>query len=160
MEHPCNAPWFVYKLIELRETLQWILHNLLDKTDTYLETSCTAMFVFVIAKGINEGWVSHVYGPVAQTGWNALESKVQKNGAVDGTCVGTTYAHDNVYYYRRGQSPGSHGIGAFLYAGAEMIKLLQNEKFEIIEAKPIAVNSTYFYLLKSDLDRVKIFRGN
>ncbi|RPI03950.1 MAG: glycoside hydrolase family 88 protein, partial [Ignavibacteriae bacterium] len=37
-------------------------HNLLDKNDTYLETSCTAMFTFAIAKGINEGWISHVYG--------------------------------------------------------------------------------------------------
>ncbi|MBD0375969.1 MAG: glycoside hydrolase family 88 protein, partial [Flavisolibacter sp.] len=44
-------------------------HNLLDKPDTYLETSCTAMFTYAIAKGINEGWISHVYGPVALTGW-------------------------------------------------------------------------------------------
>ncbi|WNH10369.1 glycoside hydrolase family 88 protein [Thalassobellus suaedae] len=36
-------------------------HNLLDKNDTYTETSCTAMFTFAIAKGINEGWISHVY---------------------------------------------------------------------------------------------------
>jgi len=32
-------------------------HNMLDKTNTYLETSCTAMFTFAVAKGINEGWM-------------------------------------------------------------------------------------------------------
>jgi rhamnogalacturonyl hydrolase YesR len=26
-------------------------HNMLDKTDTFLETSCTAMITFAVAKG-------------------------------------------------------------------------------------------------------------
>jgi unsaturated rhamnogalacturonyl hydrolase len=126
-------------------------HNLLDKSDTYNETSCTAMFTFAIAKGINEGWISHVYGPVALTGWNALKTQVLKNGAVDGTVEGTTFAHDNTYYYHRGKSIyATHGYGPALYAGAEMIRLLQNEKLEIIKAKPNSINSTYHFLLKSE----------
>ena len=112
-------------------------HNLLDKTDTYLETSCTAMFTFAIAKGINEGWISHVYGPVALTGWNAIKTQVLENGAVDGTCEGTTFAHDNTYYYYRGKSIyATHGYGPVLYAGAEMIRLLQNDKISIQKANP------------------------
>lgn len=90
-------------------------HNLLDKNDTYLETSCTAMFTYTVAKGINEGWISHVYGPVAVTGWNATKSRVLENGAVDGTCEGTTFAHDNTYYYHRGASiHATHGYGPVL----------------------------------------------
>ena len=104
-------------------------HNMLDKTNTYLETSCTAMITFAVAKGINEGWISHVYGPVALTGWNAIKTRVLENGAVDGSCEGTTFAHDNTYYYHRGASIyATHGYGPVLYAGAEMIRLLQNEK--------------------------------
>ncbi|MFA9389715.1 MAG: glycoside hydrolase family 105 protein [Prolixibacteraceae bacterium] len=126
-------------------------HNLLDKNDTYLETSCTAMFTFAIAKGINEGWISHVYGPVALTGWNALQTRVLENGAVDGTCEGTTFAHDNTYYYHRGKSIyASHGYGPVLYAGAEMIRLLQNEKIEIVSTKFGSINSTFHFLLKSE----------
>ena len=126
-------------------------HNLLDKTDTYLETSCTAMFTFAIAKGINEGWISHVYGPVALTGWNAINTRVLENGAVDGTCEGTTFAHDNTYYYHRGKSIyATHGYGPVLYAGAEMIRLLQNDKIEIKTAKINARNSTFHFLLKSE----------
>jgi unsaturated rhamnogalacturonyl hydrolase len=136
-------------------------HNMLDKSETKLESSCTAMFVYAIAKGINEGWISHVYGPVAQTGWNALATRILANGQVDGVCEGTTYAHDNVYYYHRGQGAFStHGYGPALYAGAEMIKLLKNDKLEIIKARSGSANSTHFYLLKSQLDDVEIFRGN
>lgn len=126
-------------------------HNLLDKNDTYLETSCTAIFTYCIAKGINEGWISHVYGPVAITGWNAINTRVLKNGAVDGTCEGTTFASDNTYYYYRGRSIyATHGYGPVLYAGAEMIRLLQNDKFKVLKAKPNSVNSTYHFLLKSE----------
>ncbi|MCY1721998.1 glycoside hydrolase family 88 protein [Prolixibacteraceae bacterium Z1-6] len=126
-------------------------HNLLDKNDTYTETSCTAMFTFVIAKGINEGWISHVYGPVALTGWNALQTRVLENGAVDGTCEGTTFAHDNTYYYHRGKSIyATHGYGPVLYAGAEMIRLLQNNKIEIINTNFGSINSTFHFLLKSE----------
>lgn len=126
-------------------------HNLLDKNDTYTETSCTAMFTFAIAKGINEGWISHVYGPVALTGWNATQTRVLENGAVDGTCEGTTFAHDNTYYYHRGKSIyATHGYGPVLYAGAEMIRLLQNDKIEIVKVKPGSINSTFHFLLKSE----------
>lgn len=126
-------------------------YNLLDKNNTYTETSCTAMFTFAIAKGINEGWISHVYGPVALTGWNATQTRVLENGAVDGTCEGTTFAHDNTYYYHRGKSIyATHGYGPVLYAGAEIIRLLQNDKIEIKPTKKNARNSTFHFLLKSE----------
>ena len=126
-------------------------HNMLDKTDTFLETSCTAMFTYAIAKGINEGWISHVYGPVALTGWDATRSRVLQNGPVDGTCGATHFAHDNVYYYNRGSSiHATHGYGPVLYAGAEMILLLRNETLEVQKARANSVNSTYHYLLKSE----------
>jgi rhamnogalacturonyl hydrolase YesR len=128
-------------------------YNLLDKNDTYTETSCTAMFTFAIAKGINEGWISHVYGPVAITGWNALQTRVLENGAVDGTCEGTTFAHDNTYYYHRGKSIyATHGYGPVLYAGAEIYRLLQNDKIKITETRFGAINSTFHFLLKSEWD--------
>ncbi len=126
-------------------------YNLLDKNNTYTETSCTAMFTFAIAKGINEGWISHVYGPVALTGWNATQTRVLENGAVDGACEGTTFAHDNTYYYHRGKSIyATHGYGPVLYAGAEIIRLLQNDKIEIKPTKKNARNSTFHFLLKSE----------
>ena len=126
-------------------------HNLLDRNDTYLETSCTAMFTFAIAKGINEGWINHVYGPVAITGWNAIKTNIWENGAVDGTCEGTTFAHDNTYYYHRPKSiHATHGYGPVLYAGVEMIRLLQNDKLKVDKARPNSTNSTFHFKLKSE----------
>ena len=126
-------------------------HNMLDKPDTFLETSCTAMFTFAIAKGINEEWVSHIYGPVALTGWNAIKTRVLENGAVDGTCEGTTFAHDNTYYHHRGSSIyATHGYGPVLYAGVEMIRLLQNDKIDVQIASINSRNSTFHFRLKSE----------
>ncbi len=126
-------------------------HNLLDKTDTFEETSCTAMFTYAVAKGINEGWISHVYGPVAITGWNATRSAVRENGMVDWSVEGTTFAHDNSYYYHRGHTVYStHGYGVVLYAGAEIIRLLNNPKIEILAPKDRSVNSTIHFLRRSD----------
>jgi len=126
-------------------------HNLLDKNDNYLETSCTAMFTYCIAKGINEGWINHVYGPVAVMGWNAVKTRVLKNGAVYGTCEGTTFASDNTYYYYRGTGiDATHGYGPVFYAGAEMTRLLENKKFKVIKPKPDSRNSAMHFLLKSE----------
>jgi unsaturated rhamnogalacturonyl hydrolase len=104
-------------------------HQLLDKTDSYLESSCTAMFVFAIARGINRGWISPVtYGAVAQAGWLALAEQVNAQGQVGASCVGTTLASDAVYYYNRPTSAHhGHAYGPVLLAGAEMIRLYQNQ---------------------------------
>lgn len=125
-------------------------HNLLDKMDSYQETSCTALFVYSIAHAINMGWIDYTFGPVAQAGWNALASKVLPNGNIDGSCIGTTFASENIYYYNRPASTNaSHGYGPVLLAGAEMIKLRMNDKLVI---KP--ANGTFHYRLKSDLDKI------
>jgi rhamnogalacturonyl hydrolase YesR len=104
-------------------------HQLLDKPDSYLESSATAMFVYGIAHGINQGWISPAtYGSVAQAGWLALSEKVTPEGQIDGSCVGTTLASDAVYYYNRPTSRHhGHAYGPVLLAGAEMIRLYQNQ---------------------------------
>ncbi len=125
-------------------------HNLLDKTDSYTETSCTAMFVYGIAHAINSGRIDYTFGPVAQAGWNALETRINAGGQVEGTCWGTTFASENVYYYHRPASVWApHGYGPVFMAGAEMMKLLNNKDITIQEA-----NRTYHYRLKSQLKNI------
>ena len=90
-------------------------HQLLDKTDSYLETSASAMFTFAIARGVNRGWLSPAYAPVAQTGWQALATRVRPDGRIDGICVSTTAAYDAVYYYNRPAELGAmQGYGPVL----------------------------------------------
>jgi rhamnogalacturonyl hydrolase YesR len=110
-------------------------HQLLDRNDSYLETSASAMFVVSMARAINRGWVSAVaYGPAAQLGWNAVATKVNDKGQVEDTCVGTGLAFDPAYYYHRPRSPfAQHSYGPALLAGAEMIRLLQSDRFTITQ---------------------------
>lgn len=100
-------------------------HQLLDRNDSYLETSATAIFTYCIARGINNGWLDAVaFGPIAQLGWNAITTMVNEQGQVEGTCVGTGMAFDPAFYYYRLTSPmAAHGYGPVLLAGSEMIAL-------------------------------------
>lgn len=104
-------------------------HQMLDKPGSYLESSATAMFVYGIAHGINRGWIdAATYGSVAQAGWLGLAEKVTAQGQVEASCVGTTLASDHVYYYNRPTSAHhGHAYGPVLLAGAEMIRLYQNQ---------------------------------
>ncbi|PRD54216.1 glycoside hydrolase family 88/105 protein [Sphingobacterium gobiense] len=102
-------------------------HQLLDRSDSYLETSATAIYVYCIARGINNGWLDAIsYGPVAQLGWSAVSTQINEHGQVEGTCVGTGMAFDPAYYYHRPVNAyAAHGYGPTLLAGAEMITLIK-----------------------------------
>lgn len=103
-------------------------HQLLDRNDSYLETSCTAIFTYCIAHAINKGWINPLaYGPVATLGWNAVSTQINEEGQVENTCVGTGMGFDAAfYYYRPVNKYAAHGYGPVIWAGAEMIKLMQN----------------------------------
>jgi rhamnogalacturonyl hydrolase YesR len=104
-------------------------HQLLDRDDSYLETSATAIYTYCIAHAINKGWIDGLaYGPMAMLGWNAVTTKVNAAGEVEGTCVGTGMGFDPAYYYYRPVSKfAAHGYGPVLLAGAEIISLLENK---------------------------------
>jgi rhamnogalacturonyl hydrolase YesR len=100
-------------------------HQLLDRNDSYLETSASAIFVYCIARGINRGWIDPLaYGPMVKLGWHAVAAQVNVLGQVEGTCVGSGMAMDPMFYYYRPTSPfAAHGYGPTLLAAAEMIRL-------------------------------------
>jgi unsaturated rhamnogalacturonyl hydrolase len=103
-------------------------HQLLDRNDSYLETSATAIFTYCIARSINEGWIDAlVYGPVASLGWNAVSTMINDKGEVLNTCVGTGMGFDPAfYYYRPVHRYAAHGYGPVLLAGAEIIRMASN----------------------------------
>jgi rhamnogalacturonyl hydrolase YesR len=106
-------------------------HQLLDKTDSYLETSASAMFTFALARGVDRGWLSPAYAPVAQAGWQAIARRVRPDGRVEGICVSTTAAYDAVYYYNRPTDlTAMQGYGPVLMAGAEVIAMLRQFDIE------------------------------
>lgn len=106
-------------------------HQLIDRNDSYLETSATAIYAYAYAKGINRGWLDKkAYGPATLLAWNAVATKVNEQGQVEGTCVGTGMGFDPAfYYYRPVNVYAAHGYGPVLLAGSEIIKLLKKYPF-------------------------------
>lgn len=99
-------------------------HQLLDKTDSFEETSSTAMFVYGFAKAINLGWIDDIYSSVALSGWKGLMNQIKADGEVDNVSTGFNIKQDLAYYYKRPiEKGGDHGLGAVLLAGIEVMKL-------------------------------------
>jgi rhamnogalacturonyl hydrolase YesR len=108
-------------------------HQLLNREGSYLETSATAIYTYAYARAINRGWIDPLaYGPMTLLAWNAVSTKINARGQVEGTCVGTGMGFDPAFYYYRPVSPfAAHGYGPVLLAGAEVIQLLKSKQFEI-----------------------------
>jgi len=98
-------------------------HQLLDKPDSYLETSCSAMFVYSITRAVNEGWIDKSYLSVAMNGWKGLTTTIQADGQIKDICIGTGI-EDNIqfYYSRPTELNDLHGLGAVMLSGVEIIK--------------------------------------
>ena len=108
-------------------------HQLLDRNDSYLETSATAIYTYCIAHACSKGWIDPVtYAPMAMLAWNAVASKVTDKGQVEGTCVGTGMAFDPAFYYHRPINVfAAHGYGPVLMAGSAIYQLMEEQGFKM-----------------------------
>ncbi len=99
-------------------------HQVLDHPDSYLETSCSAMFCYGLAYAVNTGILKPSYRDPAQRAWKGVASRVRADGQIEGICRGTEVGFDLKFYYDR-PAPlnDTRGIGAVLLAGAELIRL-------------------------------------
>lgn len=104
-------------------------HQLLDKVDSYLETSCSAMFTYAIARAVNKGYIESRYASIAQRGWEGVLTRILPDGKIEGVCAGTGVGDDLVLYYRRPTPLNDiHGIGTVLLAGSEILLLPPMQK--------------------------------
>lgn len=97
------------------------------------ETSGTALFVYGIAWGINKGILAkEAYLPVVIKAWNAINTTaVNKNGLL-GYVQGPGYKPESKYPLNA-ESTWDYGVGAFLLAGSEVVKLAEGEMPEVGE---------------------------
>ncbi|MDR7370104.1 glycoside hydrolase family 88 protein [Flavobacterium aquidurense] len=139
---PKNHPGYPQVLAQLQKHIAGLVqyqdgtgfwHQLLDRNDSYLETSATAIYAYSIARAINRGYVDKMtYAPAVLLAWNAVATKVNDKGQVEGTCVGTGMGFDPAFYYYRPVSVfAAHGYGPVLLAGSEVILLLNDSQFQI-----------------------------
>jgi len=91
------------------------------------ETSGTALFVYGLAWGINHGVLDRdLYLPVVLKAWNGMTTiAVHKSGLL-GYVQGPGYKPESNYPLNA-ESTWDYGVGAFLLAGSEVVKLAEGE---------------------------------
>jgi unsaturated rhamnogalacturonyl hydrolase len=110
------------------QSKEGLWHQLLDKTDSYLETSCSAMFTYAISRGVSKGYLDKRFISIAEKGWDGILTKINTDGQIEGVCAGTSVNDNLVFYYDR-PTPlhDVHGIGAVLLAGTEILKIVMKK---------------------------------
>lgn len=105
-------------------------NQLLDKSDSYDESSVTAMFVYGVAKAINNGWIDSSYRNIARAGWRALKNnEITPDGRFTNVCVGTGISEDLPFYFNRPVGDNEkHGLGLIIHTAVEIMKLEQEKQ--------------------------------
>ena len=100
-------------------------HQLLDDPESYAETSCTGMFLYAMATGIDYGWLDfEEYAPIVSKGWDALASYVNEKGETENVCIGTNAKNSKKHYLTRPTKTGNfHGQAAVLWSATALLRL-------------------------------------
>ncbi len=98
--------------------------QLIDRSDSWPETSSTGMFTFALITGVKNGWLdAATYGPVARRAWLALAGYVDQNADVTSICTGTNKLDDLDYYLARPRRTGDfHGQAPVLWAASALLR--------------------------------------
>ncbi len=139
---PANHPQHARILAGYRQMMAALLatqdpnglwHQLIDRADSWPETSGSAMFTFAFITGVKQGWLEEkTYGPAARKAWLALVSHLDANGNVREVCVGTDKADKVVgadlnaqlnFYQDRSRVAGDlHGQAPMLWTASALLR--------------------------------------
>ena len=64
-------------------------HQVIDRPDSYLELTATEMIGYALARGLRRGWLDDHYRAPAARAWEAVATRIDEAGMVQGACVGT-----------------------------------------------------------------------
>jgi rhamnogalacturonyl hydrolase YesR len=98
--------------------------QLIDRSDSWPETSGTGMFTFAMVTGVKHGWLdADTYGPAARRAWLALAGYIDQNADVTSVCEGTNKLDDLDYYLGRKRRTGDfHGQAPVLWTASALLR--------------------------------------
>lgn len=107
--------------------------QLLDKPESWLETSGTGMFAYAMVTGVKRGWLDEeTYGPAARKAWLALVAELDSDNNVKNVCIGTNKGFQEVgpdldkqleFYLARARKAGDlHGQSPILWTAAALLR--------------------------------------
>lgn len=98
--------------------------QLLDRPESWPETSCTGMFTFALATGVKQGWLdAETYAPAARKGWLGVIKYLNQDADISDVCEGTNKKNDYQYYLDRKRNVGDlHGQAPLLWSAAAFLR--------------------------------------
>lgn len=119
-----DRPYILNSYQKMMETLMvyqddsGMWKQLLDDSESWNESSGTAMFCYAMAMGVKKGWLQEdKFGPVTRKAWLALMDQLDERGDIRNVCEGTNKKNDRQYYLDRRRLTGDmHGQAAMLWS--------------------------------------------
>lgn len=107
--------------------------QLIDRPESWEETSGTGMFAYAMVTGVKRGWLdAQTYGPAARKAWLGLVQHLDAKANVKDVCVGTNKAFQEVggdpatqlkYYLERDRRTGDlHGQSPILWTASALLR--------------------------------------
>jgi len=98
--------------------------QLIDREDSWPESSSTGMFAFALISGVKNGWVpAQGNAGAARRAWLSLAGFVDQNADVTQVCEGTGKQDSLSYYYERKRRTGDfHGQAPVLWAASALLR--------------------------------------
>ena len=98
--------------------------QLIDRPESWKETSSTGMFTFAMITGVKNAWLDRkVYGKAARKAWLALTTYLDANGDISNVCEGTNKQNDYQYYIDRARRTGDmHGQAPVLWCATALLR--------------------------------------
>lgn len=98
--------------------------QLIDRPESWQETSSTGMFTFAFITGVKNGWLdANTYGPAARKAWLALIQYINEDADVREVCEGTNKKNDYQYYIDRKRNVGDmHGQAPILWCATALLR--------------------------------------
>lgn len=129
-DHPAREELLHTHLIHLEglvnhqdESGMW--HQVVDRPDTYLEFSATAMIGYSIVRGLREGWLDAEWRGALDKAWDGIAQRVSDDGELEHVCVGTGPLGTLNEYVTRDYTDGldDRGGAMALWFAVEMARL-------------------------------------
>jgi unsaturated rhamnogalacturonyl hydrolase len=118
-----------------KDGLWWDILDLAGKDKNYHESSCAAMFVYALAKGVRQGYLPEKYLDAARKGWAGIQKEFIRalpddnlnwEGTVSVSGLGGNPYRDGSFEYYTWEKVGvndAKGLGPAVMAAIEMEKL-------------------------------------
>ncbi|MBA4493349.1 glycoside hydrolase family 105 protein [Paenactinomyces guangxiensis] len=122
---------YVRGLTQFQDKQTGLWYQVVDKgerVDNWLESSCSSLFIYTIAKSVEKQYINHRYLEVARKAYQGLLDHMiawkEEQFIMKGICIGTS-AGDYGYYVSRPTSENDlHGVGAFILASMALQELI------------------------------------